>query len=609
MKNKFLYSIILIISSIFILSSCGKKEDNTLDYKYYIFGDEYQSKTYYYDDYFKEESTKYNPHLSTTSMHVVCATTPDFDKDDMKARGHNIVDLASKMGFLDITLNDGYCNYVDKENIGAVFGHKAYKDYNLLLVSVRGLNYKAEWYSNMILGSDYKTNAEGFTNGSNLLLNDIKDYIELYRLQGKMKIWLTGFSRGGAVAYLTAAKLDLDIKNNIETFTNVKLTLDDIYTYTFESPSGATIHSDISPKNKLFNNIFNVYNTNDLVTHIAPYQFDFTRYGIDHVFSSLMTDINYFSRIDDIKRTYNLEPYALRHDEYPMDKFKFYVFDEDFSAFNYMINLNKLDTNRINYTTGIFMKELIDNIVNSGISSRDVYQDSYQEVLAVICETIMGLKFNLQSKLSGYLKSLVNKIDTIINALKTDFESGFDEFLLPIIEDVLDILEIKIEGNLRTQFDNLSQVSKKVFINDNTLLTTLINKNNISILANGHFPDLTIANLKLEDSYYTSDVKEYRTNGDYYYLSIPLDEIDNISIYEVNTNKLVAGIIDDKLVKGGIVPYSIINNSFNCYLPYSNYKIICNEKENISLKYFDYKMNDISISCIKEEGNNVFKIN
>ena len=114
---------------------------------------------------------------------------------------------------------------------------------------------------------------EGWYNAANKTIDYINEYISANRITGKIKVWIAGFSRGGATANLAAGLLDNKILNDEEIFSNdVTLTRDDLYAYTFEAPQGANYNSETveKPGSELYNNIYNVVNPNDLVPKGQP---------------------------------------------------------------------------------------------------------------------------------------------------------------------------------------------------------------------------------------------------------------------------------------------------------------------------------------------------
>lgn len=66
----------------------------------------------------------------------------------------------------------------------------------------------------------------------------MKDYIEEKNITGDIKLWITGYSRGAAVANLVAGELDKGLHSLGEAVT---LHPSNIYAYCFEPPAGVLL--------------------------------------------------------------------------------------------------------------------------------------------------------------------------------------------------------------------------------------------------------------------------------------------------------------------------------------------------------------------------------
>jgi hypothetical protein len=140
-------------------------------------------------------------------------------------------------------------------------------DSKLLAVVIRGGGYGAEWASNFYIGANGQHH-DGFSKASNDVLLEIQNYIDSKSIEGPFKIWLTGYSRGGAVANIVAARLN-DLYNP-----------NDIYAYTFGAPNSVMCDNEDVDED-VHNNIFNIVNPSDIVTVIPLSAWDFTRYGVN----------------------------------------------------------------------------------------------------------------------------------------------------------------------------------------------------------------------------------------------------------------------------------------------------------------------------------------
>ena len=151
----------------------------------------------------------------------------------------------------------------------------------LICVIIRGTNGTLdEWQSNFDLGStaefSYYTewlnqyNHMGFDITSNRLNEKLNQYISEHNLENDDNVfWLTGHSRGAALANLIAAKR----ANLGET----------VFAYTFASP--ATTTSTVAQTGSAYQCIFNIINEDDLVPQLPMADWGFVRYGVDKLAS------------------------------------------------------------------------------------------------------------------------------------------------------------------------------------------------------------------------------------------------------------------------------------------------------------------------------------
>lgn len=118
--------------------------------------------------------------------------------------------------------------------------------------------------------SDWKRsdNHKGFDISTNRILRYINSYVNKYVDNEKATFWITGHSRGAAIANLLASYL---IDNNEE-----------VYCYTFACPGTTT---DLTCHDSKYNCIFNIINSDDFVPQIPTLDWGFGRYGIDKILS------------------------------------------------------------------------------------------------------------------------------------------------------------------------------------------------------------------------------------------------------------------------------------------------------------------------------------
>ena len=316
---------------------------------------------YYTDDYFKKPATKYNQSLATMSLCLALSTYQDEKKEIYH---ENVKNLFGKCGFViegaDNTFQQkNYDIKTGTDTIACSFANKKIGDSTLVAVAVRSGGYGAEWASNLTLGS--KGDHFGFNDASNKVYEYLADYVNSRNITGKVKFWITGFSRGGATANLLAAKLD----NTIDSHPKITYSKDDVYAYTFATPAGAVKSNN--PHSKKYNNIFNIINFHDLVPLVAPSQtgWSFDRYGITKVLP--------FSESTSVSAIY--EPKMVKYlngmgYEYKVNNFKSYI------NFGYgpVVQKNNYDT------LGVFNRKFIKSVANQ-IGGRYLYVLNYQNKL------------------------------------------------------------------------------------------------------------------------------------------------------------------------------------------------------------------------------------
>lgn len=136
------------------------------------------------------------------------------------------------------------------------------KSAKLAAIVIRGTGVYTEWAGNLNVGTG--TEHEGFASARDELLKNLEEY--LADLSGRVKFFITGHSRGGAAANLTAARL-VERKAAEQ---------GDIYAYTFAAPAVST-----EAKTEGYENIFNIVRPDDLVTCVPLTQWGYWRYGVD----------------------------------------------------------------------------------------------------------------------------------------------------------------------------------------------------------------------------------------------------------------------------------------------------------------------------------------
>ncbi len=252
-----------------ICSRCGDSNVKTLTLSYdsQIKDVGIRTENYEYSDsYFDADATTYNHKLATVSLGMAMSAVTFKDKGDTYIR-----DTLEQIGCDEDSI---YTVRFDnnkslEDNCAYAFGVKYLEDTDtyLIPVAIRGVGYDKEWISNFhVVESGYSKYAAGFKKAADGVYTDLMKYIGGLD-KSKIKIWVTGFSRAGAISNLLGGRLTE--KSGISK--------GNIYVYTFATPQGVKKGTA-----KAYENIHNIVSEVDIVPRLALSSWDFTRYGITH---------------------------------------------------------------------------------------------------------------------------------------------------------------------------------------------------------------------------------------------------------------------------------------------------------------------------------------
>ena len=256
---------------------------------------------FYYSDglFYGDNRHSYNEHLATLSWSMAFSGGYLNDNKTADANGNTYYNkhaaarqILADIGCPDqnIYVNDSMVSKPGTDTIGVAMGSKKLKKNGqetgdvLVPVIVRGIGYDDEWMSNVLLGTVQEMGpgmeAKGFNNAASQVIAEINIYLKKYNLEdelraGKVKFWVTGYSRAGATANLTSKKL---VDMIAEKCKGDKKS--EVFGYTCEAAKGGTDAAEVSGND--YTCIHNMVNQVDLVPYVAPEQMGFKRYGVDH---------------------------------------------------------------------------------------------------------------------------------------------------------------------------------------------------------------------------------------------------------------------------------------------------------------------------------------
>ena len=222
------------------------------------FGGIYEWEFPYADDLFMKSSEEFSTDLAEASMGLMVSA---FRKETEELDNQYETYLTGA-GFTDIYAF-GYDEETSAESLSGVIASRKIGDFTLIAAAPAGQGYKKEWASNMEVGDEERH--VGFNKAAQIMEAQITSYIEDHQIEGRKKLWITGFSRASAVSNLTAADM---IDSGL---------FEDVYAYLFAVP-----RTTRDPESYSYTGIFNICGTYDPVTQIPPESWGYQRYGIDY---------------------------------------------------------------------------------------------------------------------------------------------------------------------------------------------------------------------------------------------------------------------------------------------------------------------------------------
>lgn len=216
------------------------------------------------DSYFKKSSSEFNSKLAYISMAYSASAYSEKEATNVK-------NALKGAGFSKISSGNSY-SANSKEGIGYTIASKSLTnqaDETLIAVVLRG-SYGKEWYGNFDIAKDSNSASNdavhyNFKQAESTVMKALQQYYKENEMTAEhTKIWITGHSRGAAVANLLAAEVN---ESTLTDMTNV-------YAYTFATPNTAK-------NTTAYDNIFNILNQGDFFTGVPMEKWGFHRYGVD----------------------------------------------------------------------------------------------------------------------------------------------------------------------------------------------------------------------------------------------------------------------------------------------------------------------------------------
>lgn len=205
----------------------------------------------YSDSYFNVPSAGDHPELRAVSYALALAgfeNEADGYPSDGATPNLKLVTFLNQLGFSNYQRLDTQSD-IDGHSMGTTIARKTLSDgQTLIVVAPRNYNYMTEWLSNFNIGAT--GDHAGFTESAEYVKERLDEYIYVNRLTN-YKIWMVGYSRGGAVVDLAAKMIN-------ENLSDYSMSADDFYAYTFGAPRASVTEPG-------YTNIHDVKDGNDLL--------------------------------------------------------------------------------------------------------------------------------------------------------------------------------------------------------------------------------------------------------------------------------------------------------------------------------------------------------
>lgn len=497
---------------------------------YYASGDDYDFKTTfdYRDEFFMRDARIYNHELGEMSLCYAMSAFHSNTARTSEQQSRNAVALLEKAEFRGIETNDCFKTEPTAESMGVIAGYKnVYTEdekYTLIAVTTRGAGYRSEWASNLMMGASGRH--KGFGEAADIVESFLTEYVSSHKdlFLPKVKLWMTGYSRGGAAINLASG--DLTVAGSL---CDIKLEPEDIYVYCFEAPQGESAENITREAAASLRNIHNINNPDDAVPRVAFEKWGFFRYGVDEdiipqyeaelypglkdVYRELRTTetVKSFLMVEDGES--ELNEYYLP-DTFVAQKFKMDIdIDTDFVMKDTEIIGIPIRVPSIKFNTFSIkalqpddkkFSQLLDEVVDAlaiGFESREVYAEYMEPVICRLITELFSAENreadwdNAFSLLSDKIKANILEVAELVFLQETEeLASLLTEYFFEAAEEAG--IHITQDDSVR---NGTSQAVECVF---EAVLYSLFDGNignivslveNFGLISNNHYPELCLS--------------------------------------------------------------------------------------------------------------------
>jgi len=503
-------------------------------------GDAYDGFTEKYDYHFRDsyfygDASNYDPSLASLSVVLAEVSTADSD-NGWSYQYRPLEQMLTDVGFVDFDVNEDYKHYPSPNTIGVAMAHKTItyqnKRYSLVAVVPRSLNYESEWANNFVIGTS--GDSQGFSESAAKVQAFMQEYLNTYKdnLEGTLKIWVTGYSRGAAVANLVAGRVTLAGK--IGSF---RVKKENIYGYTFESPQGLNVSTVSYRKAKSCTNIHNVFSSTDIVSMAAPSDYGFIRYGTDESlipeFRTASNEALFERALEYLDESSDRLAYNENGEKvFASETFQALEMTKDVKDLAKLGSWKKVDgiyrwvsADSDTVKAALFkktdksMSEFLRDVVSAialGVGSRSVYTNLFQDLVGLFISEEEGGQY--QTKVLTYAKALLeeelqaHETEILIAALTAN-TICLTSILKGIAERVIQTSGLDVGAYVKAPAQILALIPALVNIliadvqidGGNDIITLI---ENLDILVSPHYSDQSISWILAMDPMYENSVSQ-----------------------------------------------------------------------------------------------------
>lgn len=358
----------------------------------------------YSDDYFTQSGYKFRDDLARMTLGLAMASFSSRDainEGDHSRENQNFIALMKQIGFKNPQSNGDMLKPTAKDTIGVNCAYKKRADGSTLIaMGIRGDVYRSEWGGNLLVGAT--GDHANWSHCRDKALTFLKKYIKENHITGRVKVWVSGYSRSAAVTNLVGGKLDNGYDLGAATLAGK-----DLYCYTYECPR-AVLKSKV--QDAKYDNIHNVLNENDPITYVVPKDWGFVRYGRDYLYPSKRT-----SGADYAELTANAQA---KMKEIPNEVFDLYWPDFYVGYFGMPDNQRE------------FYDRLMTAIGRGMVSSRKDYVNSGMQQVLSDAVNVWYSRLDKDISLGDALDGFLNKVQENAGSVMTALVAGKGEAVL-----------------------------------------------------------------------------------------------------------------------------------------------------------------------------------